>query len=263
MIRATLPLLTAAFSLAGCDDARGEGTLRVSIYGEAFIEEEIPADAFIDGWRAQFTRFLVAVDEIDADGEPVPGQHVFDLSQSSGGDGHDVAMLAMPAGTVETLSYRIAPAGAGAEVGNATDADVAILRDGGWSIWVEGTAERGAETKTFEWGFATSTRYSPCETGQTLEDGGTATSQITIHADHLFYDDLDSEAPNVAFDLVAAADADTDGAVTLDELAATDITGESRYQVGSRDIADLEGFIAAQTSTLGHIDGEGHCETER
>lgn len=257
--------LTAPFCflvLTGCDPASGEGTLRVAIYGEEFIEDEIPADVFVDGWRVQLTRFLVAVDDIDADGEPVDGQHVFDLSQPSGGEGHDVAMLTMPAGTVETLSYRIAPAGAGARSGNATAADLDTMRDGGWSIRVEGTATRETETKTFAWGFTTSTAYSPCETNQPLADGATATSQITIHADHLFYDDLDSEEPNVAFDLVAAADADGDGIVTIEELAATDITAEERYQVGSRDIADLQGFVAAQTSTLGHIDGEGHCETQ-
>jgi hypothetical protein len=258
----SLALVLTTFASAGCDTAEGEGTLRVSIYGESFIEDEIPADVFVDGWRVELTRFLVAVDDVDADGEPVAGQHVFDLSQSSGGDGHDLATLAIPAGTVETLSYRIAPTGADAVLGNATEADLATMRDGGWSIFVEGSASKGADTKTFAWGFTTTTRYSPCETNQALTDGGMATSQITIHADHLFYDDLDSEEPNVAFDLVAAADADTDGVVTTDELAAIDITGEDRYQVGSRDIADLQGFIAAQTSTLGHIDGEGHCETE-
>jgi len=210
----------------------------------------------------------IAVDDIDADGVPVDGQLVFDLARPSGGEGHDVAMLAMPAGTVDELSYRIAPTGADADSGNATDADLAAMRDGGWSLWVEGSATNGADTKTLAWGFSTTTRYSPCGTRQSLADGGMATSQITIHADHLFYDDPDSEQPNVAFDLVAAADADPDGpaqpdaAVTTEELAAVDITGEERYQVGSRDIDDLLGFIAAQTRTLGHIDGEGHCETD-
>ena len=250
------------FTLAGCEADEGEGTLRVAIYGEELIEDGIPADAFVDGWRVDFTRFLVAVDDIDADGEPLAGQHVFDLAQPSGGDGHDVATLTMPAGPVETLSYRIGPAAADAEATNATEADLATMRDGGWSIWVEATATRGADTKTIAWGFDTTTTYSPCETNQPLADGGMATSQITIHADHLFYDDLDSETPNIAFDLIAAADADADGAVATDELAAIDITTQSRYQVGSRDIADLAGFIAAQTHTLGHIDGEGHCRTE-
>lgn len=258
---ACLRAATLLLALVACDAEGGEGTLRVAIYGEEFIEEGIPADVFSDGWSVELTRFLVAVDEIDADADPVPGQHVFDLTQPSGGEGHDVARLTVPAGTVEELSYRIAPAGIDAEAGNATPADVEALRDGGFSLLVEGVATKGDDEKAFAWGFTTTTRYSPCETNQEIDDGGTATSQITIHADHLFYDDLDSETPNVAFDLVAAADADSDGTVTAAELAAVDITTEARYQVGSRDIADLWGFIEAQTATVGHIDGEGHCHT--
>ncbi len=110
--------------------------------------------------------------------------------------------------------------------------------------------------------FDTDTTYVNCETDQKLEDGGQATSQITIHADHLFYDDLVSDDPNVAFDLVASADTDGDGNVTEAELAALDISGEDRYQVGDLPVTDLWGFISAQTKTLGHIDGEGHCDTE-
>src|SRR5690606_19242015 len=107
--------------------------------------------------------------------------------------------------------------------------------------------------------FATDTRYVECHAAADLAEGD-ASSQLTIHADHLFYDDLDSEEPNVAFDLVASADADANGEVTTEELRALDITAQTRYQVGSRDITELWGFIEAQTATLGHIDGEGHCE---
>src|SRR5690606_24621185 len=45
-----------AAALAAC--APGEGTLEVSVYGEEFIEETIPADAFVDGWTVTFDKFL-------------------------------------------------------------------------------------------------------------------------------------------------------------------------------------------------------------
>ena len=255
--------LTSLFCLAsGCDSAEeGEGTLRVSIYGEEFIEDRVPAADVVDGWEIVFSRFLVAVHDVRADGNELPGTWVHDLRSPSGGDGHDVGALMMPAGTVEHLDYRVGPADSAA-AGNAAAADVTAMADAGFSVWVEGTATRGSETVTFDWGFATNTKYFDCHTEQSLPDGGEATSQMTIHSDHLFYDDLESEEPNVAFDIIASGDANGDGSVTTEELAAVDITGESRYQVGSRDISDLRGFIAAQTATLGHIDGEGHCETE-
>ena len=262
-VLALLPMLCAA---AACDsdaDAEGEGTLRVTIYGEDFIEDRVPADEVIDGWEVVFTRFLVAVHDVEADGIAMDGTWVYDLRPSSGGNGHDVASMPMPAGTVEHLDYRIGPASSDA-TGNVDAQTISAMADAGYSLWVQGTATRDDVTLTFDWGFATDTAYTQCETGQDLADGGEATSQMTIHSDHLLYDDLESEEPNVAFDIIARADTDGDGDgdITLEELAAVDITGEARYQVGSRDITEMRSFIAAQTATVGHIDGEGHCETK-
>ena len=86
---------------------------------------------------------------------------------------------------------------------------------------------------------------------------------------HLFYDDAISDEPNVAFQLMADADANGDNAVTLDELAAVDIRAQARYQVGSlktpagHTITNLRQFLEYQVITLGHINGEGHCEDQR
>jgi hypothetical protein len=93
-----------------------------------------------------------------------------------------------------------------------------------------------------------------------LDPDSTTSAQLTIHGDHFFYDDLDAPNPNLAFDLIASADANNDGDITLAELAAIDITAQTRYQVGSRPITHLRAYIEALTVNLGHIDGEGHCE---
>jgi hypothetical protein len=61
---------------------------------------------------------------------------------------------------------------------------------------------------------------------------------------------------------IVDADADADGEVSQDELAAVGLA-ELGYDVGSwSEVTDLEAFIAALTHTLGHIDGEGHCQME-
>ncbi|MCB9753813.1 MAG: hypothetical protein H6713_28045 [Myxococcales bacterium] len=239
----------------------GEGSYRVTIYGEAYIEEGIPADVFVDGWAITFDEFLIVVGDITlADGAAaIDGWRVFDLAQPSGGDGHELGRVTVPAGTYSALSYRVAPS-ADATAGNARDDQVTMMRDAGYSLFVAGAATRGAETYSFAWGFTSDTTYAPCEIMVEVTPEQEGASELTIHADHLFYDDLDSSEPNVAFDLVAAADADADGVITQVELAALDITTQARYQVGSRDITDLWGYISAQTATLGHIDGEGHCE---
>ena len=75
----------------------GEGSYRVTIYGEAYIEEGIPADVFVDGWAITFDEFLIVVGDITlADGAAaIDGWRVFDLAQPSGGDGHELGRVAV------------------------------------------------------------------------------------------------------------------------------------------------------------------------
>lgn len=254
-------------TLAAC--APGEGTLEVSIYGEEFIEEVIPADVFIDGWTMTFDKFLVSVGEVElardnsSPGGEEPRYQIFDLSQSSSGAGFAVTAATVTAGAYDDLGFRIAPA-AGATAGNASEADVKLMQDGGFSVYIEGKAEREGTIKSFAWGFTTRARYDHCESTGVVAAGGTAASELTIHGDHLFLDDLTAPAPDVRFDLYAAADADDDGQLTRAELEATDIRPLENYQVGNlTNITNLWSFIEQQTTALGHIDGEGHCETSR
>ena len=262
-----LGLMAAALLSAGCGDEEETtfGTYTVSIYGEAFIEEEIPAEEVMDGWSIDFTRFLIAVDSLSASGGSsvtVEGAYVFDLTEGSGGAGHVVSSQEAPTGDYTSLTYRVGAVSAAEAGAGASMEDVAVMVDMGYSVYVEGVATKGGDTKTFAWGFTTDTTYTNCETTAKVTEGAAGESQLTIHADHFFYDDLVSEEPNVAFDLIASADTDGDGQVTEAELRAVDITTQARYQVGSADISDLWGFIEAQSRTLGHIDGEGHCDTE-
>ncbi|MCH9688884.1 MAG: hypothetical protein K0V04_46050 [Deltaproteobacteria bacterium] len=256
--RAQLAAVTVGLLAGACDAERAPTVLRVSAYGEAYVEDRIPAEDVIDGWEIEFSEFAIAVQGIEAEGEVMPGRYIVDLREGSAGGGHLLGELEVEFEEHPLLGYRVAPVTAATAIA-VSDETAATMIDEGLSILVEGQARRGGETIDFRWGFATDTHYRECHS--TAEpDGGEAHSQLTIHADHLFYDDLDSPEPNVAFDLIAGADADADGEVTMQELRAVDITGEARYQVGSREISDLWGFIEAQTATLGHIDGEGHCD---
>jgi len=260
-------LLVAA---GACDDgnetAAGTGTLAVTVFGEAFIEDKIPAEDTVDGWEITFSTFLIAVGDVEIEahgGTPIidSTQYVLDLSQPSGGEGHLLKTHSVPADGHYHLGFRVAPATANATLVNATSDGLDAMVAGGYAIWVEGTAVRGTETKTFAWGFSTDTRYGDCHSMATLAAGGEASTMLTIHADHVFFDSLVSDEPGVAFDIMAGADADADGVITQAELAAVDITSEAKYQVGNRtDITDLWSYLEAQTGLLGHIDGEGHCD---
>ena len=259
-------MLFVAAALWACDDSESEeaaeGMHRVTIYGESFITDGIPADEFSDGWAVEFEHFIVLVDYLAVgEVESSTGMNAVDLTLG-GEAGHSLSSEMVPGGSYEALSYRIAPATTDEQVNDMTSNPeiVAAMLADGHSISIAGVATKGEESLSFDWTFSTATRYHGCEI-EIEVDGNTQDSQLTIHGDHLFYDDLESEEPQVAFELIASADTDDDGAISMAELAAVDISGESRYQVGSRDISDLSAFISALTATLGHINGEGHCAT--
>lgn len=261
-------LLAAPVALAACGDDPAAGTLTVTVYGEAYIEEGIPATTFSDGWAVGFDKFLLTLGGAAAKaGEgaaeiTVPQYRVFDLAKPSGGVGFVLGTVPAPGGTYDHFGYRIRPE-ASATAGNADAADVTALEASGASMRIVGTATKGSQVITFDWAFAKNLSHAHCDVDDVV-DGNAVTMQATIHADHLFYDDLVSSDPNVSFDLVAASDgADgsaPDGDITLAELAAQDITAEERYQVGSFPVTDLRAFIEHQAGTVGHVNGEGHCE---
>lgn len=244
MLRTTL---LASLLLAGCgDDDNLVGTIHATVYGESFIEDGIPASEVSDGWSITFDSFTLEIGNLEAvaghDRAPVglDGFVPVDLAVSSGGAGHALGSFDAPAGTYDHYAY--------------------TLR----KIVVRGSATKGAVTKTFDWNFGLNIRHEHCEIAEVITDGD-ATIQATVHADHLFYDDAVSDEPNLAFDLIASADADNDGAITLAELAGVDIRTETRYQTGSlRDpdgatVENLAQYLEVQVGTLGHINGEGHC----
>lgn len=234
--------LAPLLALAACGDHDGlaAGALAITVYGEDYIEESIPADAFVDGWSVTFSRFELDVGNVHAHADHggaelrVDGFTRLDLAAGSGGAGHPLATLDAPGGEYDHFGY--------------------ALRD----LDVAGAATDGAETITFAWQFPVIVGHAHC--GTRTVDGGTTPVEITIHGDHLFYDDAVAVEPGVAFQAVADADADGDGDVTAAELAAVDLSTFERYQVGSLDIDDLWAFITYQVTTIGHVDGEGHCE---
>lgn len=226
----------ASAALTGCGDSTddaGTGAISVRAYGESFIEEGIPADEVGDGWAISFSRFDVTLRDILVGGVALSYPDPVAIHESSAGEGHEVGTVSVDVGRHGSPSFSIA------------------------QVDVEGSAERDGATKTFSWSFDSKTRYERCETTTDVKRGETAVFQITVHADHLFYDSLVATEPQLRFQPLADADADDDGEITTAELAAADI---GAYDPGNEDLDDLWSFLVAQQRTVGHVDGEGHCE---
>ena len=222
--------LALGCSLLAC--AGGEGEVEVRAWGEGFIEEGIPAAELVDGWEIRFTRFEVELRDVSVAGVEIGETHTLELTTASEGRGQLVGRAAAPAGEYEDGRYTIAQA------------------------IVEGEAEQGDTLKSFSWTFSEAVTYADCEALTEVPSGGLGEFQITVHADHLFYDSLASEEPGLAFAPIADADADADGVVTQAELEAA---GLGAYDPGNFDVDNLWDFLAAQAGTMGHVNGELHC----
>jgi hypothetical protein len=232
-------------SLAALPACSGTAAWTVELWGEAFIEEEIPSEVFADGCSASFDRFEVRVAEaalVDGSGERVVELAPFDRDLTEVGP-WTAATGDVPSGFYDRAHFRVAPGD-------------------GPSVSVAGTVACETGSVTFAWDFDTDTTYGCTLAGLTLPAGGAGTTQLTIHGDHLFYDGLENEDAEVRGELFVASDADDDGAVTLDELSAVPLA-PTGYQVGQYgDVVDLGGFVRHLSQTLGHVDGEGHCQVD-
>ena len=234
-----IALACALLGVMGCSDedepgGGGQGSVSVTAYGEAFIEEGIPASELADGWAISFDTFTVSVSDVVIGGKTMPASDPVELTAASNGQGKVLATALVPAGEHTGSSFVIS------------------------RVVLSGEATKDGVTKTFAWTFDQSTHYGACSTTTSVVNAQAATFQITVHADHLFYDSLVSEEPDLRFQAFADADTDGDHAITQAELEAA---GVGAYDVGSAgDVTSLWGFLVAQSRTLGHVDGEGHCE---
>ena len=279
MLRNTLVWGSLLLISSGCGGDAGEGFLEFTVYGEDFIEEEIPAapaageEGFVDGWSVRFSKFLICLGDItvaNQAGEEGASDEIWRIHDLHRPGPHQIVSFAdVEARRWDRVSFAIEPAGDHTLAGNASDADLELMQAGGYSIFAEGVAEKGGDSYSFAWGFDTSTSYSDCHhddygEGVVVPAGGTDIAEITIHGDHLFYDDLQSADTVLRFDAMAGADGDGDGVITLEELSFVDLTmlSEGSYGTGGDGtVEDLGAFVTALTRTLGHWRGEGHCHS--
>jgi len=158
---------------------------------------------------------------------------------------------------------------------DVSEDDKALMIDGGFSLYASGTASTDVVEKRFAWGFTVGSRYNEChseqdgrdEAGVVVTNNGTVEVELTTHGDHLYYDRLQSSPdPSVVtslrFDALAAADADDDGEVTLEELDATPLDVRL-YDPSGLQAANLGAFVSQLARTVGHFRGEGECTISR
>jgi hypothetical protein len=283
--------LGLACLLAACTGDAGSGAVRVSLSGEEASLGGFPVDvgggemiAFEDGWTLQFERVLVSLIDFtlaSSDGEALApeGGVVADLHR---GMPLGWEMEGVPAQRWDRVSYLIAPPAADARIlAGADPAAVETMRANGWSMLIEGAAQHDAETVRFSLGFPLAIRNSGCHSGVDGTDGlvvanGSVTeAEVTIHLDHLFFDTYANDEASMRFEPYAAVA--SDGVMTLDSLATQELaspidrTGTTIADAGGAPVVydpgpltlserNLRGYVLAAATTVGHFNGEGHCD---
>jgi hypothetical protein len=273
--------------LVACSNV-GSGDATFTTWGEEYVEQQIGPDptgqdGFIDGWTLMYEKFLVTIRNIKIAshsgtvGASTMASYLVDNVLP--GRKTLVTFADLNAQAWTAVGYQIAPATADTLlVGATAAADKTMMVTNGYSIFVQGRAfkvdEVGARIeKTFRWGFKTATQYSACkqapESGREIEgivvtNGGNDISELTTHGDHFFYDRLQASADpavptRLRFDEKAKADANADGEITMDELAATPIDVRN-YDPSPFEVVNLGAFVTALTRTVGHFRGEGECQ---
>lgn len=233
-----LVLFAALPMFAGC--ASGEWV--VTTWGEEYIEDGIPAAEFVDGCEATYDVFeveftsaslLTVTEELVVD---VPPARI-DLTDAGP---HELGVFQVRADTYERVYYEIGPAG-------------------GSAVRAAGTLTCAGQSVSFDWSFEESSRYRCLPLEVTVPSNDRAVTELTIHGDHLFFDDLDEDGGDLRGEAIVAADADADGVVTLAELESVDVASAGYGVSTYTDVTNLADFVDRLVLGVGHVDGEGHC----
>jgi hypothetical protein len=282
--------------LVGCGPAEvGEGDLAVSVaanesvrVGFPHVEDGVTLE-FVDGWSVTIERFAVGISDFELleatpdgeSGEVLASWGEGAALDSAAEESGEVAMVTLegaPEGRHD-VRFTVAPPADGA-LTNMAAADLEVMRERGWSMWIQGTATPDAghaefsEPIGFDLGFAIEATYYDClngvdgTKGVVVADGREGSSYIYPHLVHLFWDTLGAGDEQLRFDPMARA-AGEDGVVQMEELDGVDLTspeltdeaGVPLYNdAGLLDTYTLGAFVRRAMLESVHFNGIGFCK---
>jgi hypothetical protein len=283
--------LWMVFAVGCAASEGGDGTLSVRISGEEAALSGYPVGegedeiAFVDGWTLEFQKVIVSLTKFSmatTDGEDADVEAdavVVDLHQ---GTPELWRFEGLAAQRWDEVNYRyLKPPAKARVVNDVSDEDLARMQDEGYSLLVEGTAHKEDRDVKFSWGFPLAIDVMHCQNGLdgtdgiVVRDNAVTNSEITVHLDHLFFDNWAVAEPNLRFDALAAM-APEGGMLTLPDLRGQDNLSDLKDADGAPlDLAydpgsafhpvpkNLDEFVSAAAETTGHWNGEGHCEYHR
>lgn len=278
-------VLIAACSNDGAP-AGGSGNVQVIVVPEESITGGIEPgtgdENMQDGWKITYDRYLVATGNFRArrsdNGESIsdPTVYVLDLKNAPASGYVAKEFTGIAAVRWDKFGYDVANAKPGAKPLPPTQqSDVDFMTTAGFSVYFEGSGEKGADKITFKWGFRAGTSFDDCATsegqsGFAVPSSGTVQIKPTLHGDHQFFDNVTQGVEKTArrAEWLKTCDKDANRVLTLEELKQCDValalptppydlTGV-RDQDGDGKITVYD-YVATQLRTFGDFQGDGEC----
>jgi hypothetical protein len=244
-----------------------------------------------DGWRIHFERFVTGVGDVrlhDAPDGPREAcndyaethyEWLFDFTVVSANEKVGLAYGLGPC----SVEFRFREPSDDTLLGpGVTSSDVAFMRARATDAYADderaavvaiGVAERGGVEKRFEWVFRRSYELRECPDETTggyvsvreLVGGEAHTFAVQVRGEELFRRAPEDEAP-FSFDRYAAADADADGRITLEELAEVEIPADDLGEGGAAAALEMPTLADLVYTTLlpriARFAGGGACDAE-
>ena len=254
-----IPLL-----LLACSSQTAE--LEVYAWAEATPIDGFAADEMNDGWTVSFDHWYSGVSDVqladpDTEDQTALDDTVYVADWTLTPEPALVTVLSA-ASDRHKFSFALDVPTDATPITDVDDADVAEMTANNWAHYVIGSASKDGQEIQFAWGFLNAADYAFCVNGADNTDGvvvdGTNVADIYIHADHIFWDELGTEEAELSFQAIADADADGNGEVSIEELAATSII-DIGYETTGVSVDNLYDFIAFSIAQGGHLNGEGIC----
>ncbi len=249
--------LVLVLSLASCMADEDTVELTITLNGSEYLANGIPATATADGYTIEFSRFLINLGPLAVAEEwsvppvlEVTADRIWEVSDS---DPLQVVSGQVPSAAYQAVTYQIAPARSTSVSGNVIAADVDFMREGAFSIYLEGQGSNGVSLKRFRWGFRSATVYEQCPSAPVETDGSEAVVPIKIRGEQLFCDDVTGTGCQFRFAEIAAADKDGDDQVTIKELLSTSTADLPDHHPGEQFLPTLWDFMTQLSTTIGCV----------
>ncbi len=197
-----------------------------------------------DGWSVSFSRALATIGRASLEGDELTTycglypdsryNRIFDMKRAGAQKvalvyslGHCDFSFALQRGSLNVvLGEGVTEAD---KIFMATPGSDAWAKNRGISLYLEGSATRESEMKTFRWSFRERVRYTSCKVGDadasvsgvSIASGSSSSLNIAVRGEAVFQNDVDDTQAELRFQPFADADdsyGNADGEVTLDEL---------------------------------------------